>query len=109
MVTKYADPVKQQAMEDLVRELEQKRCIAQMRDDEKGYFSQIFVVPKRAGVWRLIIDLSQLNQSLQEISFTMDDLRLVKQSLQKGMWATSMDLSDAYHHIPIRSSSQVYL
>ena len=25
------------------------------------------------------------------------------------MWATSIDLSDAYHHIPMRESSQVFL
>ena len=56
-----------------------------------------------------MIDLKQLNQSLAPVTFTMDTLSLVKKSLRKGMWATSIDLSDAYHHIPIRASSQVYL
>jgi hypothetical protein len=80
-----------------------------MADHEVGYFSRVFLVPKKSGGWRLVIDLSQLNQSLAPVTFTMDTLAQIKRVLKQGMWATSIDLSDAYHHIPMRESSQVYL
>ena len=80
-----------------------------MAPGEEGYFSRVFLVPKKSGGYRLVIDLSQLNKSLAQIPFSMDTLHLVKLALKQGMWATSLDLSDAYHHIPMRPSSQVYL
>ena len=109
IVTSYSDPLKQEALVTLIRELEAKQCITRMAPGEEGYFSRVFLVPKKSGGYRLVIDLSQLNKSLAQIPFSMDTLHLVKLALKQGMWATSLDLSDAYHHIPMRPSSQVYL
>ena len=39
----------------------------------------------------------------------MDTLVKVKSVAERGMFATSLDLSDAYHHIPMRKDSHVYL
>ena len=39
----------------------------------------------------------------------MDTLTKVKEALRPGMWATSLDLSDAYHHIPMRQSARKFL
>ena len=59
--------------------------------------------------WRLVIDLSSLNEYLTSVSFEMETLAKVKTVLQPGMWVTSLDLEDAYHHIPIQESSRLYL
>jgi hypothetical protein len=72
-----------------------------MKDTEVGFFSRVFLVPKKSGDWRLVIDLSSLNEYLTSVSFEMDTLAKVKTVLQPGMWVTSLDLEDAYHHIPI--------
>ena len=39
----------------------------------------------------------------------MDTLARVKAALEPGIMATSIDMSDAYHHIPIREGHQFYL
>ena len=39
----------------------------------------------------------------------MDTLVKVKQVAHQGMWATSLDLSDAYHYIPIQRECQKVL
>ena len=39
----------------------------------------------------------------------MDTLAKVKAVAEQGMFATSLDLSDAYHHVPMREGSHVYL
>ena len=109
LVTDYRDGEKQQALLDLVGDLHRKRCIEVMSPGERGFFSRVFLVPKKSGGWRLVIDLSQLNKSLAPVTFQMDTLVKVKEVLRPGMWATSIDLSDAYHHIPIHPESRRYL
>ena len=107
--TQYNDSVKSLALNELVQSLLDKKCIREMAPDEVGYFSRVFLVPKKSGGFRLVIDLSELNTYLATATFTMDTLKAIKEAAQKGMWATSIDLSDAYHHIPMDERSQVYL
>ena len=109
LVTVYRDQVKAQVLNDMLKVLVQKNCITLMSPQEVGYFSRVFLVPKKTGKYRLVIDLSNLNEYLSEVTFKMDTLKVVKESLQQGMWATSLDLSDAYHHIPIHPDYQKYL
>jgi hypothetical protein len=37
------------------------------------------------------------------------DSEMVRAALQTGMWATSIDLKNAYFHIPIRPAYRKYL
>lgn len=75
----------------------------------KGYFSRLFLVPKKAGGWRPIIDLSHLNRSILAPHFKMETLDKVRLSLHQGDWVTSLDLKDAYFHILIHPRSRRYL
>ena len=56
-----------------------------------------------------MIDLSKLNEHLSEVSFTMDTLKLIKAAATQGMWATSLDFSDAYLHILFNPAFRIYL
>ena len=58
---------------------------------------------------RLVIDLSLLNQWLACPSLKMDHAQVVRDALSPGIWATSIDLSDAYLHIPIHEAFWQYL
>jgi hypothetical protein len=74
-----------------------------------GYFSRFFVVPKRdPGKWRPILDLSSLNTYIDK-RFKMETTESIRAQLRQGEWATSIDLSEAYHHIPIHRSFRKYL
>ena len=50
-----------------------------------------------------------LNEFLTPVTIQMDTLVKVKSVAERSMFATSLDLSDAYHHIPMRKDSHVYL
>jgi hypothetical protein len=50
---------------------------------------------------RPVIDLSVLNQHLIVTHFKMETNRSIRGSIHLGMWTTSLDLTDAYFHIPI--------
>ena len=74
-----------------------------------GFYSHLFLVPKKDGRWRPIIDLSKLNTFIRCPTFRMETMASVTQALQEGEWTTSIDLKDAYFHVPIHPRSRRYL
>ena len=66
-------------------------------------------VPKPGNRWRPVIDLSCLNKFLAISKFKMETPESIRASLRKNEWVTSIDLTDAYLHIPIHPQSHKYL
>ena len=108
-MTVYRDQVKNVALRDMVLQLLEKQFVRVMTETETGFFSRVFLVPKRSGGWRLVIDLSVLNEFVVQRTFEMDTMVKVKRALRPGMWVTSLDLSYVYHHIPIKQPDQKFL
>ena len=105
-----ADPMKRQALLNEVRSLLQKKAIIEVSTPTSmGFYSHLFLVPKSDGKWRPVIDLSALNAFLSPPRFKMETARSVRNSFLQGDWAVSLDLTDAYLHIPIHQASQRYL
>ena len=59
--------------------------------------------------WRPVIDLSRLNTFLHVEKLKMETPESIRTSLIPGEWVSSIDLSDAYLHIPIHPNSRKYL
>ena len=74
-----------------------------------GFYSRLFVVPKKTGGWRPVIDLSCLNKFLKIQRFKMETPESIRASLQPQEWVTSLDLKDAYLHIPVEPSQRKFL
>ena len=98
-------------MEREITNLLTKRAIEPVSkgDEEEGYYSTFFLVPKKSGEMRPILNLKPLNRFIQTTKFRMETLPLVKEAVQPGDWLASLDLKDAYLHVPIRPSHQKYL
>ncbi|MES9880852.1 MAG: reverse transcriptase domain-containing protein [Sedimenticola sp.] len=79
------------------------------RHSTRGFFSRLFLVRKKTGGWRPVIDLSRLNRFIVTPHFKMETLDTVRLLLNKGDWASSLDLRDAYFHVPIHPRSRKYL
>ena len=73
-----------------------------------GFYSRLFLVPKPHQRWRPVIDLSRLNTFLHVEKFKMETPESIRTSLVPGEWVLSIDLSDAYLHIPIHPNSRKY-
>ena len=71
-----------------------------------GFYSRIFLIPKKNGKLRLIIDLSLLNRYIEKQSFKMETVKSVRQAMRLNDWAVSIDSTDAYLHVPIHRQSQ---
>ena len=74
-----------------------------------GFYSRIFVVPKRNGKLRPVIDLSALNKFVVKTPFRMETAKSIRLAVRPGDWATSVHLTDAYFHICSAESSPEYL
>ena len=66
-----------------------------------GFYSWIFLAPKKLGHWRPVIDLRALNRFLRSPHFWMETSTSIMCSLQPGHWVTSLDFKDAFLHIPV--------
>ncbi|CAJ0961645.1 unnamed protein product [Ranitomeya imitator] len=75
----------------------------------QGFYSNLFVVPKKDGAVRPILDLKLLNRFVRVRHFRMESLRSVISSLEKGEFLASVDIQDAYLHIPIFPLHQKFL
>ncbi len=67
-----------------------------LTDRESGFYSHYFLVPKKDGALRPILDLRPLNRVLSKRSFKMITLRQILSHIRPGDWFISVDLKDAY-------------
>ena len=73
------------------------------------FYSQLFwLVPKKKGKLRPLINLPSLNQYINKQHFKMETVKSVRQSIIANDWAVSIDLTDAYLHVPIHLTSRKY-
>ena len=105
----FADFNKQSALSTAIQDLLHKGAIdIVQKPDSLGFYSRLFLVPKPGNRWRPVIDLSCLNQFLAISMFKMETPESIRASLRKNEWVTSIDLTDAYLHIPIHPQSHKY-
>lgn len=92
---------------DRMRDLDAIRLV---RDrSSPGFYSRLFTVPKRDGGIRPVIDLSPLNRQLMVPHFKMETQASIRHAVSHGDWAASIDLKDAYFHVPMAASAQRFL
>lgn len=74
------------------------------------FMNRLFEVPKRdSNTTRLVLDVSALNTFIPTYKFRMTTVRTVRQTLRHGNYLASIDLKDAYWHVPIATSFRPYL
>ena len=86
-----------------------KGAITQVSPSKEGFFSRLFLVPKKGGSFRPVIDLSFLNKFVENSHFQMENISCLKTVLQRGDYMTTLDLKDAYLSVPIHRDSQKFL
>ena len=93
-----------------IAELLKKRAVERVRNPGTPcFYSRLFLVPKKNGKLCPVIDLSMLNHYIHKQHFKMETVKSVRQSIMYNDWAVSIDLTDAYLHVPIHSISKKYL
>ena len=91
----------------------QKRAVRELPTEDPGFgfYSPVFLVPKKdLPDLRMIIDLKILNPEYlrRPPKFRMESIRYLRVSIQPNDWMISIDLHDAYLHVPIHPASRKY-
>ena len=88
----YSAPVKQKALLEAVQQMVQKRAVVPVQNKNSlGFYSRLFLV------------------HLHVPTFKIETAEVIWASLQAGKWVASIDLTDAYFHVPIHPKFQKYL
>ena len=95
--------------DDEVSNLLKKGAIVRVHNDSDGFCSSLFVIPKKSGGHRPIINLRPLNNFVNFEHFKMEGIQTVKELVRPGDWMVSLDLKDAYLTIPISPMYQKFL
>ncbi|XP_078243361.1 uncharacterized protein LOC144587247 [Pogona vitticeps] len=101
------DPI----LEEEILTLLQKGAIQKVSSEDvlDGFYSRYFLVPKKDGGLRPILDLRSLNKFLKPRKFKMVTLESILHLLRQGDWFVVLDLKDAYFHVTIHKSHRKYL
>ena len=76
---------------------------------DNGYYSTYFLVDKKDGGQRPILNLKRFNRYLVIQTFKMETLRSIISIAVPGVWMASIDFKDAYLHVPMARMSWKYL
>ena len=84
-----------------IQSLLQKQAICQISVSTKGFYFNMFTVPKKDGGQRPVINLKHLNKFVKSEHFKMEGLHTVKALLRQNDWMAKVDLKDAFFMVPI--------
>ena len=99
------------AISEEVTKMQGKGAVVPVHRDlqEECFLSNLFLVPKKEGGMRPVINLKGLNHFVKLEHFKMEGLHLLSTMVKPGDWFTKVDLKDAYFHVPIHQTHQKFL
>ena len=86
----------------------EKGIIVKSAHEPDEFISNVFLLEKKDGSYRMILNLKNLNQWVA-YHFQMDTIQTCISLMKPGCYMASIDLRDAYFSIPVHASHQKYL
>ncbi|PIO58674.1 reverse transcriptase [Teladorsagia circumcincta] len=92
-----------------VAKLLEKRAIEEIPWSSKVWTSSIFVIPKKDGGTRTVINLRPLNKFIKHYHFKLESIHMIRDLLERNDFMAKIDMKDAYFSVPIHSECRKYL
>lgn len=99
----------QDIITSLLNKFENKGVVVKTEHEKGEILSNIFIRPIADGSYRLILNLSRLNEHVDKITFKMETLKSALQMISKGCYFAKIDLKDAFYSISINDAYRKYL
>ena len=96
------DPIVQEEITSLLN----KGAIRLIPESQAHFVCSMFLVSKKDGSFRPVLNLKPLNSHTTPKHFKMEGLPVVKDALQEGDFMCTVDLKDAFLHVPLHPSHQ---
>ena len=103
------DENQQKLIDNEIEILLSKGAITKSRNEGEQFISNIFLVQKKNGKFRPVINLRSLNQYVRYFHFKQENLNSVLSNISKNDFFTSIDLCDAYFSISMNKKFRKYL
>ena len=92
-----------------IKEMLRKGAIQQVKSEPWEFLSNLFLVSKKDGDHRPVINLKFLNNFIPYQHFKIEAMHLIKDLLQEHDFLIKIYLKDAYFGIPLYKSSRKYI
>ena len=92
-----------------IQELLRKEMVKVSEPSSDQFLSSIFLIPKKNGGHRSIVNLKKFNQYISCVHLKMEVLFLLKEHLQRGNCWCTIDHKDTYFSVLLHEDSQNFL
>lgn len=99
----------QEIIDQLLKKFLNRHIVESASHEIGEVISNIFIRPKPDGTYRLILNLSNLNEHIEYVHFKMETLKNALQLVEQGCYFAKIDLKDAYYSVPIDKESRKFL
>lgn len=96
-------------MESAINKLLERGAVVKCKPTPGPFISPYFLIPKKDGSSRFVINLKSLNKFITTQHFKLEDLRTAAKLVSKESFMTSIDLKDSYFLIIVYKTSRKYL
>eukprot|EP00795_Rhopilema_esculentum_P011154 gene11154-biopygen13507 len=98
-----------QKVQDAVKELQRQDIIEPVPENQPTpWVSPIVAVPKKDGSVRICVDMRMANQAIDRVRYPIPTVNDISLELNGSKYFTKLDLSQAYHQLPLAEESRCY-
>ena len=84
-----------------ISKLSEMGDIEEVQSQENQFISPIFTKQKKDGEYRMILNLKELNKSVEYHHFKMDTFEIALNLVKPNCYMASIDLRHAYYSVPV--------
>ena len=96
-------------IEEEVKAILEQGAVQKAKEMKDQFLSNLFLVSKKGGGNRPVINLKNLNSIISYLDFKMEGLHLLKDLLKEKDFMCKIDLKDAYFCVPLHPEHRKYI
>lgn len=105
----FFNSFEEEIIEKEICKLSEMGVIEEVQPHEGQFISPIFTRPKKDGEYRMILNLKELNKSVEYLHFKMDTFEIALNLVKPDCFMASIDLRHAYYSVPIHKPHRRFL